>query len=306
MDKEPGKFKTFVKILMNHFTMAQISSSAAVLAYYTLLSIFPAVLVVGNLLPMIGLDAKTVLSYLQTAVPVSVYSFIKPFIYDSLRQGNGGLLTTGALIALWSTSQAIAAFQRSVNLTYGVARNQNPVSNRVISFIWMIVVLVIIFVIVILYGFGEQVLKEIQPIFRFNRQYIYLFSSLRWPVTLGVLFIALTLLYYFVPNAKVGLRYAVVGALLAALLWMGLSRLFSYYTIVFRHSVLTYKTIGAFIALMVWLDFSGYIIMWGAVINATLQECHDGQLKEREHFWQLVDREERAQLGKKQDHNKKA
>lgn len=302
MKNEPGKMKNFVLLFMQHFSMAQISSSAAMLAYYTLLSIFPAVLVVGNLLPMVGIDANTVLSYLQTAVPSSVYSFIKPLIFDFLQRGNGGLLTTGALIALWSTSQGIAAFQRSVNLTYGVARNQNPVINRVVSFIWMIVVLVVIFSIVFLYGFGEQVLNGIQPFFQFSRRYISIFSSLRWPVTLAVLFLALTLLYYFVPNAKVRLRYAATGSFIAALLWMGLSRLFSYYTIFFRHGVTSYRTIGAFIAMMIWLDLSGYVIMLGAVINATLQEAHEGVLQERKHFWQLVDAEEWL---KKKEHHKK-
>jgi membrane protein len=81
----------------------------------------------------------------------------------------------------------------------------------------------------------------------------------------------------------------VVGAFVAALLWMALSRIFSFYTLIFRHSVISYRTIGAFIAMMVWLDFSGYVIMLGAVLNATLQEAHEGELREREHFWQLGD-----------------
>ena len=40
--------------------------------------------------------------------------------------------------------------------------------------------------------------------------------------------------------------------------------------------------------MMVWLDFSGYLIMMGAAINAALQEAHDGKLEEKEHFWQLI------------------
>ncbi|MEF2722934.1 MAG: YhjD/YihY/BrkB family envelope integrity protein, partial [Limosilactobacillus fermentum] len=135
------KLKRFVTAFAEHFQMAQVTTSAAVLAYYTLLSIFPAVLVVGNLLPMLGLDAKTVLPYLQSAIPSSVYQFIRPIIFDFLRRGSGGILTTGALVALWSTSQGIAAFQRSVNGAYGVAKNQNPIINRVLSFIWMIIVI---------------------------------------------------------------------------------------------------------------------------------------------------------------------
>ncbi|MFC2672776.1 YihY/virulence factor BrkB family protein, partial [Limosilactobacillus vaginalis] len=190
-----AKLKNLIAMLVKHFTLAQLSSSAATLAYYTLLSIFPALLVIGNLLPMIGLDANTVLTYLQTLVPATVYSFIRPLVLDFLQRGSGGVLTTGALIALWSTSQGIAAFQRSVNHAYGIAENQNPVSNRVISFIWMIVVVIIIFVIVFLYGVGEQFLKWLQPFLHFNRRYIFLFSSLKWPITFAVIFIALTMLY---------------------------------------------------------------------------------------------------------------
>lgn len=283
-----SKLKNLMILLVKHFTLAQLSSSAATLAYYTLLSVFPALLVIGNLLPMIGINAHTVLAYLQTLVPAAVYTFIKPLILDFLQRGSGGVLTTGAVIALWSTSQGIAAFQRSVNHAYGIAENQNPIINRVVSFIWMIVVLVIIFVVVFLYGVGEQFLKWLQPLLNFNRRYIYLFSSLKWPITFTIIFIALTLLYYFVPNAKVGLRFAAVGALLVSIFWLWLSKLFGLYTLLFAHGVIGYKTIGAFIAMMVWLDFSGYLIMMGAALNAALQENHDGKLYEKEHFWQLV------------------
>src|SRR5699024_12664557 len=99
----------------------------------SLLSIFPAVMVVGNLLPMIGIDAKTILAYLSTAIPESVYDFIQPLIYDFLRRGSGGGLTTGALIALWSTSWGIAAFERSVDQADGIAENQNPITDRLLT-----------------------------------------------------------------------------------------------------------------------------------------------------------------------------
>lgn len=288
MEQRQGKFKQFLAVFFHHFQMAQVSSSAAVLAYYSLLSIFPAILVVGNLLPMIGIDANTVLGYLQTAVPESVFSFIKPIVYDFLRHGSGGILTTGAVIALWSTSQGIAAFQRSVNHAYGVAENQNPIINRTVSFVWMLVVILILFLMAFTYGIGEDLLQRLQPIFRFNTAYIRTFAQLKWPVTFFSLFIALTLLYYFVPNARVRLRYVVVGAVIVALLWMGLSRVFSMYAQLLNRRVTSYKTIGAFIAMMIWLDFSGMLVMIGATINATLQEEHEGEIAERRHLMQWI------------------
>ncbi|MDO4604131.1 MAG: YihY/virulence factor BrkB family protein [Limosilactobacillus ingluviei] len=281
------KIKRLYRLFMHHFQMAEVTTSAAVLAYYTLLSIFPAVLVIGNLLPMLGLNAKTVLAYLQTAVPPSIYDFIRPLIYDFLDRGSGGLLTTGALVAVWSTSQGIAAFQRSVNRAYGVARYQNPVINRVASFVWVLVLLLFIFILNFAYGLGEQIMLALQGVFNFSSRYVNFFAQVRWPITFGGLFIALTLLYYFVPNARVRLRYVVVGALVVALAWMGVSRLFSLYTRFFSHNITSYKTIGAFILLMIWLDLSGMLVMFGATVNATLQDAIEGQIKERKYFWQV-------------------
>ena len=281
------KIQRTYRLFMHHFQMAEVTTSAAVLAYYTLLSIFPAVLVIGNLLPMLGLNAKTVLAYLQTAVPPSIYDFIRPLIYDFLDRGSGGLLTTGALVAVWSTSQGIAAFQRSVNRAYGVARYQNPVINRVASFVWVLVLLLFIFILNFAYGLGEQIMLALQGVFNFSSRYVNFFAQVRWPITFGGLFIALTLLYYFVPNARVRLRYVVVGALVVALAWMGVSRLFSLYARFFSHNITSYKTIGAFILLMIWLDLSGMLVMFGATVNATLQDAIEGQIKERKYFWQV-------------------
>ena len=281
------KIQRTYRLFMHHFQMAEVTTSAAVLAYYTLLSIFPAVLVIGNLLPMLGLNAKTVLAYLQTAVPPSIYDFIRPLIYDFLDRGSGGLLTTGALVAVWSTSQGIAAFQRSVNRAYGVARYQNPVINRVASFVWVLVLLLFIFILNFAYGLGEQIMLALQGVFNFSSRYVNFFAQVRWPITFGGLFIALILLYYFVPNARVCLRYVVVGALVVALAWMGVSRLFSLYARFFSHNITSYKTIGAFILLMIWLDLSGMLVMFGATVNATLQDAIEGQIKERKYFWQV-------------------
>lgn len=55
------------------------------------------------------------------------------------------MLTTGLIVAIWSTSSGVAAFQRNVNHAYGVAEDLNPIWNRVISFIWIIIALMVVF-----------------------------------------------------------------------------------------------------------------------------------------------------------------
>lgn len=276
-----NKIMTFFKTFFKHYGMAQISTSSIVLAYYSLLSIFPAVIVIGNILPLVGLSANTVLSYLESAFPKSVYDFIEPLIYDFLQNGSGGLLSVGALVTLWSTSQAVAAFQRSVNHAYGVAENQNPIVNRVVSFIWMVVVVAIMAVIIIFFSVGQLALEQLRKYVKIDMSLIHFVQSIRWPVTFAGIFILLCLLYYFVPNARVKFRYVIFGALLSTALWLTLSQVFSLYTRVFARTVTSYKTIGIFIVLMIWLDLSGMIIMIGATLNATLQTLFEGKIDEK-------------------------
>lgn len=280
--------KRIIRTYLYHFQKARLSASAAELAYYTLLSIFPAILIVGNILPMVGLDAKTVLSYLETAIPTSVYNLISPVIYDLLHRGSGGLLTTGVVIAIWSTSQAIAAFQRDVNAAYGVAEDLNPIWNRIVSFLWILVVLVVIATLVFLYGLGEPILRNLQPILNFNTRYIHQFASYRYPVTFIGLFVGLLCLYYFVPNARVRLRFVALGSLVATFLLMGLARLLTYYGVLFNTQIASYKTISAFIVMMIWLDLSGIIVMIGATINATTQVLVEGKVQQRRYLWDFI------------------
>ncbi|MGV0168890.1 YihY/virulence factor BrkB family protein [Furfurilactobacillus sp. WILCCON 0119] len=289
--------KAFIKIFIERFNRAQVSNSAVILAWYSLLSIFPAVIVVGNMLPFLGIDANTVLTYLQGAVPPDVYKTLAPTISSFLRQGNGGLISIGAVVALWSTSQVVAAFQRTVNQVYGVAENQNAITNRIFSFLWMILTILIMAIIIIFFTVGQVVVKQLTPVFHLGKNVLDLVSSLKWPVTAGVLFLLLLLLYYFLPNAKIKWRYVCGGAVVATISWLLLSQLFSLYVAYFARSITTYKTVGSVIVIMMWLDFSGIVILTGSVLNATLQEFFDGEIIEKRqslrwvaHLWRRHDK----------------
>jgi membrane protein len=149
----------------------------------------------------------------------------------------------------------------------------------------MVLVIVIMGAVILFYGVGELLLVRFRTTFHIQTSVIDTVSQLRWPVSFFGVFIALSLLYYFVPNAKVMYRYVFWGALITTMLWMLLSQVFSLYTVVFSQAVATYKTMGAFVVFMIWLDMSGMVMMIGAVINATLQSLRQGEIHEKKQFW---------------------
>lgn len=273
--------KRIVTTIMRHYKMANVSDSAVVLAYYILLSLFPALLVVGSLLPYLQVDTDTVLTGLEPIVPSSIYQMLKPIIHSFLNGQSGGILSIGVVVALWSSSRAVAAFQRTVNRAYGVARNQNALVNRITAFFWMVGLIIVMFLMMLVFSFSQVIIEQLTPILHLPTQLLTYVNTLKWPVTFVVTFLILMILFFFVPNARLRWRFVWPGALTSTIGWLLLSQAFSLYLKYFAHNIDSYKTIGTFIVLMFWLDFTGMILMFGAVLNAAIQELVDGPAEEQ-------------------------
>ncbi|WP_412052699.1 YihY/virulence factor BrkB family protein [Pediococcus acidilactici] len=237
-------------------------------------------MLLGTLLPLFQIRVNTVLEYIETAVPETIYNITEPIVKDFLGSGNGELFSFSLVMTVFSASQAVAAFQRTVNRAYGVAKYQNPIINRVVSFFLTVVIIAIMAVLVFLFSFGQTLVSYLTPILNLPTHLFALVGQLKWPVTIVGLFVGLSLLYYLVPNAKIRFKYVIPGTVFATIGTMVLSQVFSFYLRIFARSVTSYKTLGTFIAIMFWLNFSAMIIMFGGVLNATWQELREGKIIE--------------------------
>ncbi|MDC7953083.1 YihY/virulence factor BrkB family protein [Liquorilactobacillus mali] len=264
--------KEVVKDSVKRSSSININNTSIVIAYYSLLAIFPSIILIGNTLPLLNIKAATVLMYLESAVPATIYKTLNPIIISFLERSSGGLISVSALVALWATSRGVNALKLAFNEAYGVEESQNAITARIISFFLTLIFIFLMIAIILLFSFGQTILDYLTPIFQLPRELGNIFSTLRWPVTLLGLFFIISLIYYFLPNAKLHLHLIIPGAVIATLGWIALAQGFSIYVRYFAKSVLSYGTIGTFIVLLFWLNYSGWIIMIGAVLNASLEK----------------------------------
>lgn len=289
-ERVKNQTKDLIQITIKHFKMANVSDSSVVLAYYTLLSTLPILLVIGSMLPYFNISTSHIMSYVKPVIPTTVFNTLKPIVDSFLGQGGSGVLSIGIVVTLWSASRAIAAFQRTVNLAYGI-KKPNAILNRLISFVWTLLLIVFLFLIMVVFSFGQLALEGLRNFVEIPGYITNTFANIKWPLSMLSVFVLSLLLFYFVPTAKVKWRYVWPGAIVTTTGWILLSQLFTVYLRYFARSITGYKTIGTFIVLMFWLNYLGEILLIGAVINSAVQELFTGQIEEQDlNFSRLINR----------------
>lgn len=275
------KLKRFALILKERFTGAEVNSVSVMIAYYLLLSLFPLLIAVGNIMPLLGMDANVTLGYLDAVVPVPVMQVLEPVIRDLLASASGGLLSVGLLGAVWSSSRGISYMRRGLNKAYGVSPNAGSfVAKKLVSVVTILLILLLLVAFALVFSVGESILEALAPTFGWAGALAGTLYSWKWPVTVVVLFCMLALVYRVAPNVRLRIRDALPGAAFSTAGLLVLVQLFTLYLRFFTRSYSGYGTLGAFFVLMFWLNFSAQILVLGAVLNAAISEYRFGKAEE--------------------------
>lgn len=272
--------RTFLLSAVSRFGRVNVLNEAIIISYYALLAIIPLMIFIGNLLPLLHLQADIVLPYIRMALPRSIYQMLEPFIVQYLENGSSsGAASVSGIISIWAASCGFNAMKRSLNLAYGVENSQGIFARRVLSFVFTACLGVVFAMLFIVYSFGQMVLEYVAPLFKIPTVWIDTFVQIKWPATMVGIFLIMLLLYSFIPNVKLHIRFVWPGALFSTVCWMILTQGFSIYVRYFARTVLSYGTIGTVIVLLFWLTFTFCVIMTGGIINATLQEMYLGEIR---------------------------
>lgn len=278
-------FGHFYKCFSEVLSQGEIFQSSIVIAYYILFSIFPIIIIVGNVLPLFNIDTAPIADYLSLVFPDTVSKFIMPIINSLLKTNSTGYISFGIVIAIWSFSNLVNAIRIGMNRLYGVHAIELKLS--FLSFLWTrsFTVLLTALMIIVFTGislamiFGQQVLEFLRPIFSFSVGEIKRIFSYRYPVVILMMVVAVAYLNFVLPNIKLRKRIIWPGVGLTVLGWWALSFLFGFYLHNFPISWENYGIVGTFIIFMLWLNIISLLLLLGTSINATITRMRYGQLE---------------------------
>ncbi|MBC1372844.1 YihY/virulence factor BrkB family protein [Listeria booriae] len=264
------KLKQVGEIAKTNWKSARITSHAAQLTFYILLSILPMMLVFGNLIPLFPIPKEEIYNTLQTFMPPEVYDILHPVIESMLTNASGTAISLGLITAIWSASKCFSALQEVLNIVYQAPDRKNFIVTRIMSFIMMLVIIVVIGAVVFVFAFGEQIVTFLQDQFDLKLDALANLGAAKWFITPIFLFILFLIIYWLVPNVKWKIRKSVVGALFATIGWLAATELLSAYVSFQGDKILGFGSLSIMIVIMLWLYFVSIILLLGAFINVII------------------------------------
>jgi membrane protein len=248
---------------------------AAQLAYYFLFALFPFFLVLTTLLGYLPIPnlLDRLMDMLGQMLPGEALQLVQDNLHELVSGERGGLLSFGLLAALWTSSSALTAIMDSLNRAYDVEEGRPFWKVRGLAILLTVGLSAFIIVSIVLLTFGPQIGGWIADQMGLGRVFQMAWNVLRWPVIVGLLIVAMALVYYLAPDVEQQWQWITPGSIVAVLGWLLASLGFSYYVNHFGSYNATYGSIGAVIVLLTWMYVSGFFVLVGGEINAEIEHA---------------------------------
>lgn len=248
---------------------------AAQLAYYFLFALSPFFLFLTTLLGYLPIpDLLARLSdMLAPMLPGEALQLVQDNLHQLVSGQRGGLLSFGILAALWTSSSALTAVMDSLNRAYDVEEGRPFWKVRGLAIVLTVGLSAFIVVALVLLTFGPQLGGWIADLVGLGRVFEMAWNILRWPVIVGLLVVALALVYYVAPDVEQQWQWITPGSACAVLGWLLASLGFAFYVNRFGSYNATYGSLGAVIVLLTWMYLTGLFVLIGGEINAEIERA---------------------------------
>jgi membrane protein len=242
-------------------------------AYSSIITFFPALLVVGSLLAnsrktaaylreityaldrILPAGSPTALSYLQGNSPRSV-----------------GLLISASLITLWTASGVMISWMEGFRRCYELPKVWGLVKERMVAFSLVILAGAPLTFATILVASGSRIERAI--LFRLDHEFgfyvLLMWTATRWLIATLTSIAVIALIYHNAVPRTQPWHSVLPGATLATVLWFLSTALFGWYLQNYADYSIIYGSLGAAIALLVWMYLISLVILVGAEFNAML------------------------------------
>jgi membrane protein len=269
------------RILLNVYNETSrdnVSVMAAGVAFWTFLSIFPAMSALISIYGLVS-DPAVIATQVESLAGILPQSALQ-LLYDQLHrlisappQALGLSLVISLLLALWYSMSGTGTLMQALTVAYEERDTRGILAYYGESAVLTVGIAVFILLSLVLVAIVPAVLESLP----FPKGMRDLIGLVRWPILAVLLMLALGVVYRFAPARRNPCWHLFsAGTIVAAFVWLAGSAGFSYYVANFSSYDKTYGSLGTVVVLLMWLYLGAFIVLVGAELNAEIEQARGG------------------------------
>jgi membrane protein len=244
---------------------------AAYAAYFWILAVFPAVMLIISILQYTPIAPADLQGLLERVVPVSLQSLTDYMIDELFAVNSPAILSISAAAALWMISKGMLSLVRGLNRVYTARETRNPLRLRLRCLLFALAGVLVMILILALQFVSRDVIGLLLAEGNALGDLLLGIARLKRVLTVVTLTVIFTVTYSVFPNRPVSVGASLPGAFTAAVLWVLFSQLFTLYVENFGNYSLYYGSLSVIAMTMLWLYVCIFLFFCGAVLNRQLE-----------------------------------
>jgi membrane protein len=264
-------FMRYPYALLRDLWQGELNLRAMGLVYTTLLSVVPLIAFAFAVLKGLGLhhELEPVIYEFLRPIGDQAYGMTKQMI-DFVDNTRGGVLgSVGLGLLLYTVVSTVQKIEESFNFAWHVGQPRSIV--RRVSEYLSLMVAGPIFIVVVLGLFGALENLRFAQWLATHEPFGSMLAGLGRAAPYFIVTAAFSFLYMFIPNTRVHMKAAIVGGIVAGVLWAASGALFTRIVVASTRMVAIYAGFAIFLVTLIWVYLSWIILLVGAQLSFYVQ-----------------------------------
>jgi membrane protein len=259
------------------FREDDLQGRAAEAAYNLLFSIVPLLIFLTALSGFVARSAgvadsmQRITTWLFDHMGTNQAQAVRDPIEHVVQESRSGLLSVGAILALWGGKNAVAAITKGLNIAFDVEETRSWPKRTAVAIGLTIALGLALTIASAAFLAGSALATDLTDKIGLGQTWQTVWSIVRWPVIAVILVVAVSALYWAAPNIDAPFTWLTPGSVLTVLVWaiatVGLGFYFAHFA---GYAGGAYGALGGVLAFIFWLDLMALILLIGAELNSVL------------------------------------
>ncbi|MGI9532838.1 YihY/virulence factor BrkB family protein [Lutimonas sp.] len=273
-----------LEMYLSGIVKGALTSRAGSIAFSFFIALFPFALFVLTLIPFVPIEGfqDDFMSLVFRVMPSKEASDAVAHVLNDIATNKyGELLSFGFILSIFLMTNGVNAVLSGFEYTYHQIQTRTVLRQYMVSLAISLVLAFLLLItvgVVVLIEFFIKSLNEQGMVSDTN----FWLSSVQFIILIGMMFIGISLLYYFGTKEGRKSSFFSPGTILTIILFLLNFKIFQIYIEKFAQYNQLYGSIGTVLVIMLFIWLNSIILLLGFELNASLLKLHHKNLEEKQ------------------------